>query len=67
MQGLYNLEEGGVVVCTNKTGSVLFTLHARGKKTKKLRHMAPDVYVAMSFCPRQEAESKGNERFPVNT
>lgn len=29
--------------------------------------MAPDVYVAMSFCPRQEAESKGNKRFPVNT
>lgn len=28
--------------------------------------MAPDVYVAMSFCPHQEAESKGNKRFPVN-
>lgn len=28
--------------------------------------MAPDVYVAISFCPRQEAESKGNEQIPVN-
>lgn len=29
MQGLYNLEEGGAGVCTNKTASVLFTLHER--------------------------------------
>lgn len=71
MQGLYNLEEGGVVVCTNKTGSVLFTLHACGKtkqnKKKTASYGAWRIYVAMSFCPRQEAESKGNKRFPVNT
>lgn len=44
MQGLYNLEGGEI--CTNKTGSVLFTLHSQ----KKLHHMASDVRMYMCGC-----------------